>query len=85
MFEYYKYYTQEPIIYLEDEFDTMVDYQDRKKAFLYNRLKNVLELSDTVKTISDLEKVKKEKKVHDVGNLLTFLNRLDSHQNQNSF
>ena len=54
MFEYYKYYTQEPIIYLKGEFDIMIDYQDRKKAFVYNRLKNVLELSDTVKTISEL-------------------------------
>lgn len=83
MFEYYKYYTQEPILYMEDEFEIMIDYQDRKKAFIYNRLKNVLELSDTVKTISELEKVNKEKKVHEVGNILTFLSKSDAMKNFN--
>jgi hypothetical protein len=36
----------------------MFEYQEKKKAYLYNKLKKVLELSDTGKSLS-LEKDKK--------------------------
>ena len=50
LFEYYKYYTQQPACLLKNEFAIMFDHQERKKAYLYNELKKLLEITASIKS-----------------------------------
>ena len=45
--EYYKYYTQTTILYQQNFFKLIHNHRERKKLVEYNRLKKVLNLSNS--------------------------------------
>lgn len=46
LFEYYKYYLQDPAIYFREHYDVMHRYYERRKGHVYNELKKILTLSE---------------------------------------
>ena len=50
--EYYKYYTQTSINYQPNFYKVMHNYREQKKAIEYNRLKVMLDLSNSTHTHS---------------------------------
>ena len=46
LFEYYKYYLQDPVIFFGEHFALMHKYYERRKDHVYNELKKILTLSE---------------------------------------
>lgn len=55
MVEYYKYYSQKSVLFIKEFFVMMYQYQEKRKVIEYNRLKVLLNLSE-----SDEDKKNKE-------------------------
>ena len=51
MLEYYKYYSQDSICFLNQEFGFLAAHHDKKKAVLYQQLKKQLNISDSQQTL----------------------------------
>lgn len=46
LFEYYKYYLQDPTVCFREYYDLMQRYYERRKGHVYNELKKILTLSE---------------------------------------
>jgi len=53
LFEYYKYYINNPILYPKDHFKILYNFYEKKKYLQYKRLKAVLDLDESKTSGSD--------------------------------
>ena len=51
LLEYYKYYSQDSICFLNRDFAFLAGHHDKKKAVLYRQLKKQLNISDSQQTL----------------------------------